>query len=171
MDYIITYDDGTEALAHYGVLGMRWGVRHDKGYKASVKSIKQSFKGQHGKEARIAKKNAINDAKTAAADRLYSTNSSATNRKIQTRSKLGTLGMTALYSSYGAMHYDRARTGEGYSRGKAFVRGLMSGTLNNATKPLVPVMGVAGTHNYIKDRQGRGVGKTSKDVNRRYVKL
>lgn len=27
MDYLITMDDGTEHLMHYGVLGMKWGVR------------------------------------------------------------------------------------------------------------------------------------------------
>lgn len=29
MEYLITMDDGTEAIVHYGVIGMKWGIRHD----------------------------------------------------------------------------------------------------------------------------------------------
>lgn len=31
MNYLLTMDDGSSAyIAHYGVLGMKWGIRHDK---------------------------------------------------------------------------------------------------------------------------------------------
>ena len=29
-DILFTMEDGSQALMHYGVMGMRWGVRHDK---------------------------------------------------------------------------------------------------------------------------------------------
>lgn len=40
-DYIITIDeDGSPVLAHYGVMGMKWGVRHDP-QKAYLKASKK----------------------------------------------------------------------------------------------------------------------------------
>lgn len=45
MDYLITFDDGSEALAHYGVLGMKWGKWNAEtaaryGYKAGRHAAK-----------------------------------------------------------------------------------------------------------------------------------
>lgn len=169
MDYLIHYANGEESyLQHYGVLGMRWGVRHDKQYKAEKRSIKKDPNLKGGKN-KAARKEAINNAKVKAANRLYSHNSESTNRKIQTRSTARTLGMTALYSSYGAMHYDRARQGDGYGRGKSAVRGLLAGYANNISKSVIPVMGIAGTHNYLKDRSARRRSQQSDNNNRGYL--
>ena len=44
--YICTFDNGSEALVHYGVLGMRWGVRHDNQYQSDKSRIKAAYKKQ-----------------------------------------------------------------------------------------------------------------------------
>lgn len=35
-DFIFTFEDGSEAIAHYGVKGMKWGVRKDYGHDGSL---------------------------------------------------------------------------------------------------------------------------------------
>ena len=60
-DYIITIDeDGSPVLAHYGVMGMKWGVRHDP-QKAYSKASK--------KRAHL---NTVASKKQAKADKVYS---------------------------------------------------------------------------------------------------
>ncbi len=170
MDYKFTFEDGSEALAHYGVLGMRWGVRHDKGFRGAKASAKAAYKNamqgaaSRGEKAKAKEqyRNSINEAKVKAANRLYSTNSTEANRRIQTRSTAKTIGMSALLGSYGTMHYDRA-VSEHASKGKAIARALGAAYLNNYT------MGGAGLHNYLVDRRGRSSGKTSNSSNRRYM--
>lgn len=172
MDYKFTFEDGSEALAHYGVLGMRWGVRHDKGFKGAKASAKATYKnamkGATSREEKAKAKeqyrNSINNAKVKAANRLYSTNSVEANRRIQTRSTAKTIGMSALLGSYGTMHYDRAVAAHG-KKGQAVVRGLWARNINTSTG------GAAGVHNYLVDRRGREKGKTSKQINRSYIHL
>lgn len=171
MDYLITFDDGTEALAHYGVLGMRWGVRHNRAYKSAKKAAIKQYKAdkkQDGlkrkdkKQLKADLKNKINDEKVNAANKLYSHNSVEANRRIQTRSTAKTLGATAIFGSYGAMHRDRAYAEHGKA-GKAAVRGLLAGELNRLAAP------VPGIHNYVKDRRARKTGQVSGSTNRHYI--
>lgn len=56
-------------LAHYGVLGMRWGVRHNKGYKSAVKAAKAK---------RDKAKMDANDRADARTEKHYSRNPGAT---------------------------------------------------------------------------------------------
>lgn len=190
--YKCTFSDGSEALVHYGVLGMRWGVRHDKQYKAqrdkildaakkkkvqnevgmmvarktgkySRQDLRDTYK-RHQREIKDSTKKAINKAKVDTANRLYSTNSQETNRRIQTASTGKTLAKSALMGSYGALHYTRAR-GEGYGRGRSAVRGVLSDFIPGSAGPL----GVAGLHNYAVDRAARERGERSGKKNKRYI--
>ena len=41
--------DNSDYLAHYGVLGMRWGVRHNRGYRSTLKQLKADRKAKRQK--------------------------------------------------------------------------------------------------------------------------
>lgn len=158
-----TFEDGSEALAHYGVLGMRWGVRHDDKYKAQKQGIKSQIKakvksGQLTRsQAKAQKKSQLDKAKIETANRLYSGNSKAANKRIQTRSTAKTLGMSALLGSYGALEYDRSR-GEGQGRGKAAVKGVLMNAGDN-------MLGKGwSTADYLNDRGARKHNMRSHDT-------
>lgn len=40
MDVIFTYEDGSQALSHYGVKGMKWGVRKQRAVSSNTKRMK-----------------------------------------------------------------------------------------------------------------------------------
>lgn len=183
-----TFQHEGESLQHYGVLGMRWGVRHDKQYKSDKAKITAAYRqdleraGQKYKRdknekaldvaenrAELKRRKAINDAKVKTANRLYSRNSQEANRRIQTRGTAGTLGLSALLGSYGTMHYDRARS-EGMGVGRSAVRGALAGYANRLSTAAMPIPGgAAGMHNYLKDRADRDENKRSGTKNRRYM--
>ena len=175
-----TFEGESEELQHYGVLGMRWGVRHDKEYKAQKSKITNAYRKdleksqslykserskygrneadrraeKRGDSAEAKRRNAINKAKVDTANRLYSGNSKEANRRIQTRSTAKTLGISGLLGSYGALQYDRARA-EGNSKGKAAVKGTLARLGDTALSNAV------GVTDYLQDRQARKMGARS----------
>lgn len=87
-DYIITREnsDNHQELQHYGVIGMKWGIRHDpvKAYSKAIakqtkldtkvsktrdKYLKRTAKANRGVSIRYQKKQAKADKKQAKADR------------------------------------------------------------------------------------------------------
>ena len=62
MEYIVHYSDDSEGyLAHYGVLGMKWGVRHDKERTARKVS---NYVNKYNYKAQIARNKAKSYDKT-----------------------------------------------------------------------------------------------------------
>ena len=64
-DLIFTFEDGSEYLCHYGVLGMKWGVRKDR-IKKSVNKARSKYKSiTPEQKKRIAKTVAAGTAQAA----------------------------------------------------------------------------------------------------------
>lgn len=127
--------------AHYGVLGMRWGVRHDRHRKSEVKVLRKSrnealskVTGSDKSKVR-AKKRSIKQSYRAAerelavstADRLYPLNSHEANRRTILENRGKTFVKSLLMGSYGALGYNQIR-----ASGKGRIKSLI---VNKFTTP------------------------------------
>lgn len=56
MDYRVTFEDGSEALAHYGIKGMKWGVWNEE-TKARYGESKSVAKSRKRYEKALAQRN------------------------------------------------------------------------------------------------------------------
>ena len=71
-----TFEDGSEALAHYGVLGMKWGVRKNRN-RALTKGLSQITKNQQKSESHLDK------ARKTASSRTYKRNVLKVDRRMR----------------------------------------------------------------------------------------
>lgn len=124
-----------ECIKHYGVLGMRWGVRHDRRYSSVRKAKKRELKNYANKQRLKArdtntkydrqsvknKKRAIKqelaNRRVAVANSRYPELSKRANRKIQTEGMGKTLAKSAALGSTGALYYNKKMADTG-SRAK-----------------------------------------------------
>ena len=138
-------------LAHYGVLSMKWGVhrakkasekaamykRYADDYKVSDYTTKLSSKEQTKMNTTRSKLLAKSTKYANKAARIKANNKAlAGGSKAYNYTKSQSLGKSllksALFTSYGALKYDQARS-SGASRGKAALEGILYGTANNLT--------------------------------------
>lgn len=122
----IPYYATSDELRHYGVLGMRWGIRRSKEVKG-VKANKRKYKGNKEAYQKDMKK-----ARIDAANRLYSKNSKKTNAEIASWTRGESAARVMLLGSYGTMKYTQAKN-RGTDTGKAVVEALLYNWGNNMT--------------------------------------
>lgn len=157
-EYYAVVRTGTEdTLQHYGVLGMRWGIRHDRrvrmakaSYKTQRKALKKSgaIKTASGQRKLAASREEWMKQRESAANRLYSKNSKETNRRIARMSSKQALGQSYLMGSYGALKYNQNRA-RGKGKVSSFMKGRIADTVNNG------LYGVPGTVEYLRNRRAR----------------
>lgn len=129
-------------LAHYGVLGMRWGVKRaakksgaysktNQQTKQKIKEIKKTKgvsraeKKQMIKKAKENLKKQRKEIDIKVANKQYSKNSAEANKRIMSLSSGEALAQTWLLTGYGAVNYNRTKAA-GYSSGVAITSGVLS---------------------------------------------
>lgn len=118
-------------LEHYGVLGMKWGVRRAKKFAQKAKAAEA--KGQIDKAKKFQSKS----------QKIESYHKFMAGTKAYDYSKSQSLGKSLVkslaFGTHGALKYNQARTA-GASRGKAVLDGLLYNMANVATSGLVGIV-------------------------------
>lgn len=117
-------------LKHYGVVGMRWGVRRSSEFK----SAKVASRGKSGVE----RKKLLDDAREKALIRQQPFLTAGGSKRIAGLSLGRNIAQQLFVGNFGATIYNEMRAG-GASRGRAWVVGVMA-SIGNATLANGPSM-------------------------------
>lgn len=112
------------SLSHYGVRGMRWGVRKSE----EVRSAKRESKSLG--ESRASRSSRILEARKAAMTRLYPILKKETADRISSLSAGKALSQSLIFGSFGAVKYNELRA-SGKSRVSSGVSGSIHGFSNS----------------------------------------
>ena len=130
-----SYDD----LSHYGVAGMKWGIRHDRINVGLNRQAKMRYKtniqnGMSRNEAKAKYRSERFKNDLATAKRRYTGEYESTLRKVVSDSAAKTIAKSAFLGSYGTLAYNRIRQRKnGNGRTKALIAAIGAQTLSNFT--------------------------------------
>lgn len=110
-------------LKHYGVAGMRWGVRRSSEFKAA----KIASKGK----SRSVRKKMLNAAREKALLKQQPGMSTDTAKRIAELSLGRSIAQNMFVGNFGAVHYNKARAA-GVSKGRAWAGGILRNIGNYA---------------------------------------
>lgn len=111
-------------LAHYGVLGMKWGVHRAK--VNQTKAANARAKGDAEKAAKYA-----NKAKNIEQKHIDRTNRKTYN-KVKNTSTAELVGQSLVFGTYGALKYNQALA-SGMDRGESILTGILGSGVNTVT--------------------------------------
>lgn len=111
-------------LVHYGVLGMKWGQRRAAHYANKAKKYASKDRVKSDKYTNKSKRIEQKHTDRAGSKEVYN--------RVKNQSTAKLLGKSAIIGTYGTLNYERARA-KGYSRGRSYLAGLASETLNSLT--------------------------------------
>ncbi len=126
MDYIITTNG---ELKHYGVLGMKWGIRRSRKFakKAAKARTKEKRDKYQSKSDKIAARHERLSGGKKVVDRV---NSISTGKAI---------AQSLVFNTYGALKYNAVRA-KGVGRGKAAVEAAIYGFGQYATSGIMGIV-------------------------------
>lgn len=140
--YAVERTGSSDTLEHFGVLGMRWGVRHDRRvrmakarFKTDRKAInrdKSLSKTQKTRKIAASREQWMKEREKAA-NRLYSLNGKEMNRRIARQSSKKTVAKAMLLGSTGSAMYDNMRA-KGHGR---VLSGVVGGTVGRVDGQLL----------------------------------
>ena len=134
-------------LQHYGVLGMKWGIRRarknrDKASEYRKRGEKETAERYEKKAARIEQKH----RNRAGSDKVYDSIKSSSTKKL--------IGQSFVMGTYGTLNYHRLRSKD-VKRGYAFVASLAS-NLVSTSSGVVGIVEPRITAEYRKYRRNPG---------------
>lgn len=115
-------------LKHYGVQGMKLGIRNSKEVEAYKKGANKKS-DDYGK--------GLAKAKDTAANRLYSRHTKELNATVNRQSTGKAFVKSLLFGSYGALKYDKSRTEKKTSKGRAALTAVFKANANLSTGNLI----------------------------------